>query len=133
LKSNKYAWSSDGNTINFDSVILDMSVIFCLEDSPVLQFEPVEFRRVHLLQDEKLKYSHSELVITLNERRVMVDVILLLLDRAKYRVKINGMEFNSELNSPESLQHVKHLVFINFPDLAVSDVYCNKDLKPASE
>ena len=110
-----------------------MSVIFCLEDSPVLQFEPVEFRRVHLLQDEKLKYSHSELVITLNERRVMVDVILLLLDRAKYRVKINGMEFNSELNSPESLQHVKHLVFINFPDLAVSDVYCNKDLKPASE
>lgn len=105
-----------------------MSVQFFFEDAEVLAFNPVEFRRVHLLEDKKLKYSHSELIITVNNNRVMVDIILTLLDNAKYQVKINGLEFSAAISTPDSLQHVKHLVFINFPDLPVSDVYCNKVL-----
>lgn len=106
-----------------------MSVKFFFEDVEVLIFEPAEFRRVHLLEGDKLKYSHSELIITINEQRVMVDIIMTLLDSATYEVRINGLDFSAALNTADSLHHVKHLIFINFPDLPVSDVYCNKVLK----
>ena len=110
-----------------------MSVKFFLEDMQVLTFEPVEFRRVHLLEEDKLKYSHSELIITINEQRVMVDIIMTLLDNAKDQVRINGLDFPAALHTADSLHHVKHLIFINFPDLPVSDVYCNKVLKASSD
>lgn len=105
-----------------------MSVHFYFEDAKVLEFEPVEFRRVHLLENEKLKYSHSELIVSIDQHRVLVDIVLTLLEKARYQVKINGMDFFAALNNKESLQHIKQLVFINFPDLPVSDVYCNNVL-----
>jgi len=110
-----------------------MSVQLYLEDVQVLEFVPVEFRRVHLLKDEKLKYSHSELIVTINNHRVLVDIMLTLLDNATYQFKINGLEFLTALNNLDSLQRVKHLVFINFPDLPVSDVYCNQVLQVSSD
>jgi hypothetical protein len=105
-----------------------MSVIFIMEDSEVLKFDPREFRRVHLLEDEKLKYSHSDLIIIINAKPVMVEIVSALLDDGRYEIKINEMIFSAVINktNPTTLQWIKKLIFINFPDLPVSDVYCNK-------
>lgn len=99
-----------------------------MEDSEVLKFDPREFRRVHLLEDEKLKYSHSDLIIIINAKPVMVEIVSALLDDGRYEIKINEMIFSAVINktNPTTLQWIKKLIFINFPDLPVSDVYCNK-------
>lgn len=107
-----------------------MSVIIFMEDSEVLKFDPCEFRRVHLLQDGKLIYSHSDLIITVNDNRVMVEIVSALLENGRYEIRVNELSFSAVIDkiNPAALQWIKKLIFMNFPDLPVMDVYCNKVL-----
>jgi len=107
-----------------------MSVVIYMEDSEVLKFDPREFRRVYLLEDEKLKYSHSDLIITINDKPVMVEIVAALLENGRYEIRVNELSFSAVVDkaNPATLQWIKKLVFMNFPDLPVADVYCNKVL-----
>lgn len=107
-----------------------MSVVIYMEDSEVLKFDPREFRRVHLLEDEKLRYSHSDLIITINDKPVMVEIVAALLENGRYEIRVNELSFSAVVDktNPATLQWIKKLIFMNFPDLPVADVYCNKVL-----
>lgn len=104
-----------------------------------LKLCPVEFRRVYTLSLEEnatekvVKYSHSDCLCTLgNGERVNVDIVQLLLGNGTYTVKTAPTDltfsFRLKNNGVESIDYLKKIIFMTYPDLPVVDVYLNSKL-----
>ena len=110
-----------------------MSVIISQNGETKLTLKPHQFRRVHILEDGKLKYSHSDCICKLeNNQAVHVELIEAVLSTGDYIIKILPTDLTFPLqftrDSKEPLQWLKKLIFINFPNLSVQDVYLNEKI-----
>ena len=110
-----------------------MSIVISQNGETKITLNPPQFRRVHDLEDGKLKYSHSEVVCELeNNAMVHVELIEAILSNGDYTVKTMPSDltfpFQFTRGETECVQWIKRLIFMNFPNLLVSDVYLNENL-----
>ena len=113
-----------------------MSIVISQNGETKITLKPHQFRRVHDLEDGKLKYSHSEVVCELeNNAMVHVELIEAILSNGDYTVKTMPSDltfpFQFTRGETECVQWIKRLIFMNFPNLLVSDVYLNENLSVA--
>jgi hypothetical protein len=108
----------------------------------LLVLRPIEFRRVYTLNiedgndesDIPLKYSHSDIVVSLeNGERAMVEIVQGLLQNGSYIVKClptdMTFDFRHTQKGLESMNWLKRIVFMNFPDLNTADYYGQDKLR----
>ena len=110
-----------------------MSIVISQNGEEKITLIPHQFRRVHVLKDGQLKYSHSDCVCKLeNLQLVHIELVGAVLSTGDYAIKILPSDLTFPLHftrdSKECIDWIKRLVFINFPDLSVSDVYLNENL-----
>ena len=110
-----------------------MSVVISQSGETKLTLKPCLFRRIHNLEDGKLVYSHSECICKLeNNQPVHVELVEAVLTTGDYIIKILPTDLTFPLQftggEKEPLQWLKKLIFINFPNLSVQDVYLNEKI-----
>ena len=114
-----------------------MSVTFLQDGTELLKIYPQSFRRVYTLDldnDADLKYSHSDVVIKLdNDAQAMIEIVQAMLPDGNYSLKMMPTEVTFVLRHKqkgiECMNWLKKLIFMNFPDLETSDMYGNEKLR----
>ena len=116
-----------------------MSIIFLQDNNELLKLEPCEFRRVYTLvpEDMELKYSHSDIVVLLeNGERAMVEIVQGMLNNGSYVIKTNPTDTTFDIRLTKSgsncINWLKRIIFMTFPDLPTTDYYCQEKIRPTS-
>ena len=113
-----------------------MSVLFLRDSVELLKLEPQEFRRVYTIGDDhELKYSHSDIVVALdNGERSMVEIVQGMLNNGTYVVKTYPTNITFDLRLTKSgstcVNWLKKIIFMTFPDLPTKDIYCQEIIRP---
>ena len=114
-----------------------MSISIWKNDTELMKLEPLEFRRVYALTNGEeagvthLKYSHTDCICKLDDSRVMVEIVQgLITESGDYIIKSDtNLEFKINLTkNVKSLNYLKKIVFMLFPDITTIDMYSHKDI-----
>ena len=115
-----------------------MSLMFLENNTELLKIEPCEFRRVYTLDESlELKYSHSDIVVLLeNGERGMIEIVQGMLNNGSYVIKTKPTDTTFDIRLTKSgsncINWLKRIVFMTFPDLPTTDVYCLEVIRPSS-
>jgi hypothetical protein len=116
-----------------------MSILFTSDSVELLKLEPCEFRRIYTLERSlELQYSHTDVVVLLeNKERAMLEIIQGLLPEGSFVVQTQPTDLTFHLHMAKSgissMDWLKKIIFMNFPDLPCGDFYCQKRLQPSNE
>jgi len=114
-----------------------MSILFSSDGNELLKLEPIEFRRIHSLDNKlELTYSHTDVVVLLeNGERAMLEIIQALLPESSFVIKTlpTNMTFHLHMakSGTSSMDWLKKIIFMTFPELPCGDFYCQEKLRPS--
>jgi hypothetical protein len=112
-----------------------MSILFSADSVELLKLEPYEFRRIYTLDNSiDIKYSHTDVVVLLeNGERAMLEIIQGLLPEGSFVIKTLPTNLTFQLHMAKSgvssMDWLKKIIFMTFPDLPCGDFYCQKKLR----
>ena len=115
-----------------------MSIIFTQDSIELLKLKPHEFRRVYTIgDDQELKYSHSDVVVLLeNGERAMVEVVQGMLNSGSYVIKTSPAAITFDIRLTKAgaacMNWLKKIIFMTFPDLPTTDLYCQEIIRPTN-
>jgi hypothetical protein len=113
-----------------------MSILFFQDSIELLKLSPCEFRRVYTIGDEQeLKYSHSDVVVVLeNGERAMVEIVQGMLNNGTYVVRTSPTDITFDVRLTKSgaacVNWLKKIIFMTFPDMPTKDIYCQEIIRP---
>ena len=107
-----------------------MSIIFTQDSIELLKLKPHEFRRVYTIgDDQELKYSHSDVVVLLENVQGM-------LNNGSYVIKTSPTAITFDIRLTKAgaacMNWLKKIIFMTFPDLPTTDLYCQEIIRPTN-